>query len=215
MTHAHEEAEHAQHHSHSPFDKRVAMTMVIIASLLAAVKVLAHRSHNQAILAQQKASNQWAYYQAKKNRQYNLEMAVKLPLLLNDSGRARAALDALRALNPDLAFVAAKAPEGEKKPRKKKPEAKTAAELSAQWKADIKRWKADTEKIEKDARSYEAEVEHAHHQSDRFDLGELFLELGLVLCAAAILTKRTGFWYAGMLVSLVGVASAATGFFVH
>jgi len=50
--HAHEEAEHAEHHSHDPFDKRVALTMVVIAALLAAVKLLGHRTHNE-VLAEQ------------------------------------------------------------------------------------------------------------------------------------------------------------------
>ena len=42
--HAHEEAEHAEHSSHDPFDKRVALSMVVIAALLASVKLLGHRA---------------------------------------------------------------------------------------------------------------------------------------------------------------------------
>ena len=71
----HEEAEHAQHHAADPFDKRVAMTMVVIAALLAGVKVLGHRTHNDTLGYQIKAgvtnteaSNLWNFFQAKKMR---------------------------------------------------------------------------------------------------------------------------------------------------
>jgi hypothetical protein len=214
--HTHEEAEHAQHHSHSPFDKRVAMTMVAIASLLAAVKVVGHRAHNEAILAQQRASNMWAYYQAKKNRQYNLEMAVKLPLLLNGPAKARAALDGLDLDEALVALVAAKAGGKEDKPKKKKAQDPTnATELLALWTKNIGKWRGDSEAIQEKAEKEEALVKHHHHQADRFDLGELFIELSMVLCSVAILTKRHSFWYGGMLVGLAGTVIAATGFFVH
>lgn len=67
----HEHAEHAK----DPFDRRVALTMGIIAALLAIVSVLGHILSTEELLAQQKASDQWAYYQAKDIRRYNSEIA--------------------------------------------------------------------------------------------------------------------------------------------
>ncbi|HEY1757765.1 MAG TPA: DUF4337 domain-containing protein [Bryobacteraceae bacterium] len=67
----HEHAEHAK----EPFDKKVAVTMAIIAALLAMVSVLGHVLSNEEILAQQKASDQWAFYQAKDIRRYDSEIA--------------------------------------------------------------------------------------------------------------------------------------------
>jgi hypothetical protein len=67
----HEHAEHAK----EPFDKKVAVTMAIIAALLAIVSVLGHILSTEELLAQQKASDQWAYSQAKDIRRYDSEIA--------------------------------------------------------------------------------------------------------------------------------------------
>ena len=66
-----EHAEHAQ----NPFDKRVAATMAIIAAGLAVVSVLGHIATTEEMLKQQKASDQWSYYQAKSIRRYVSEVA--------------------------------------------------------------------------------------------------------------------------------------------
>jgi len=66
--------EHAEHAS-NPFDKRVAATMAIFAAALAVVSVLSHLATTEEILKQQKASDQWSYYQAKSIRRYVSEVA--------------------------------------------------------------------------------------------------------------------------------------------
>src|SRR5437868_650255 len=72
----HEEAEHVQHAAHDPFDRRVAITMVVVAAVLAAVKVVGHRTHNAHLAYQIKAgvahtqeSDQWNFFQSKKMRE--------------------------------------------------------------------------------------------------------------------------------------------------
>jgi hypothetical protein len=82
-------SEHA-HHAREPFDKRVAVTMAIIAALLAIVSVAAHIFATEELLAQQKASDQWAYYQAKDIRRYDSEIAQDfLKALKSDSTEER------------------------------------------------------------------------------------------------------------------------------
>lgn len=66
--------EHAER-AHQPFDKRVAATMAIIAAALAVVSVLGHIFTTEELLLQQKASDQWAFYQAKSIRRYESEIA--------------------------------------------------------------------------------------------------------------------------------------------
>ena len=66
--------EHAEH-AKEPFDKRVAATMAIIAAVLAVVSVLGHIATTEELLNQQKASDQWSYYQAKSIRRYQSEVA--------------------------------------------------------------------------------------------------------------------------------------------
>src|SRR5216684_8456980 len=70
----HEQTEHAK----APFDKRVAASMAILAATLAIVSVLGHISTTEELLLQQKASDQWAYYQAKSIRRYESEIARDL-----------------------------------------------------------------------------------------------------------------------------------------
>ncbi len=185
MTHGPEhQLEEAHHAGHDPFDRRVAMTMVVIAAVLAAVRVLGHRAHNDVLQYQTREANQWAYFQAKEIRRYTYEMAVKLPVLVRDTA------DPHSLGGP-------------------------AAGLIREWEGKIAKWKEDTEKIEEQAREYQRAVAEAHHRGDRLDLGELGVELALVLCSVAILTRRRGFWYGGMAVGLVGVAVALSAYLPH
>ncbi len=74
MSEQEEIAEHV-HHAQEPFDKVVAGSMAIIAALLAVVTVLGQHFNTEKLLMQQKASDQWAYYQAKDIRRYTAEVA--------------------------------------------------------------------------------------------------------------------------------------------
>jgi hypothetical protein len=70
-----EELEEHAHHAKEPFDRKVAVTMAIIAAALATVSVGAHIFANEELLLQQQASDQWAYYQAKSARRYASDIA--------------------------------------------------------------------------------------------------------------------------------------------
>ncbi len=70
---ANEEVEEHLHHAHEPFDKTVAGTMAIMAALLAVVSVLGQHFNTEKLLLQGKASDQWAYSQAKDIRRYVAE----------------------------------------------------------------------------------------------------------------------------------------------
>src|SRR5580700_610195 len=61
-----------------PFDKKVAATMAILAAFLAVVAVLGQIMITEELLLQQKASDQWSYYQAKSIRRYQSEVARDL-----------------------------------------------------------------------------------------------------------------------------------------
>jgi hypothetical protein len=41
------------------------------------------------------------------------------------------------------------------------------------------------------------------------------VEIGLVICSITLLTKRRGFWFAGIFIGALGTVMAATGFLVH
>jgi len=87
MSEAEELQEHAEH-AREPFDKKVAATMAIIAAALAIVSVLGQLTVSEEIGAQQRASDQWAYYQAKSIRRYESEIARDLMAALKNEKSA-------------------------------------------------------------------------------------------------------------------------------
>ena len=52
-----EEAEHAAHAAHHPFDRLVAMTIAIVAAFLACATMLSHRAHTRTLQLQMEANN--------------------------------------------------------------------------------------------------------------------------------------------------------------
>jgi hypothetical protein len=67
--------EHAEHGAHESTMRPVAFTMSVLAVLVAITTVLGHRTHTEAVLFQNKATDQWNEYQAKKIRSYNTSLA--------------------------------------------------------------------------------------------------------------------------------------------
>src|ERR1700740_1916692 len=71
----HENAEHAHHH---PDLAPVSLTMAVLAVMVAVVSLLGHRAHTEEVVLQAKASDQWAYYQAKNIREHEDELFADL-----------------------------------------------------------------------------------------------------------------------------------------
>jgi hypothetical protein len=69
-----EQAEHGRDEALRP----VAFTMSVLAVMVAVTTVLGHRTHTEAVLDQNKATDQWNEYQAKKNRAYNTSLTKDL-----------------------------------------------------------------------------------------------------------------------------------------
>jgi hypothetical protein len=175
-----EEAEHAKHAAHNPFDRKVAMTMAIVAATLAITTLLSHREHNESTTMQVQAVDTWGRYQAKKNRGYLYEVEAEIS---------------------DAQAAATTGPASEK-----------FARVAAKLNEAAQKQKNGTKAIENEARSWEKGATESHHRSTYFDLGELGLELGLVLCSVSLLSKSRGFWYAGILTAAVGLGTAAFGY---
>src|SRR5271157_6358185 len=74
----HEMEEHAEHAARDPSLLPVTFTMAVMAVVLAATTLLGHRSHTEELLMQSKATDQWAYYQAKNIRVHNYELFLDL-----------------------------------------------------------------------------------------------------------------------------------------
>ena len=76
----HEIEGHGGHadHGNNPLVIPVSITISILAVLVAAVTLLGHRAHTEELLLQAKASDQWAYYQAKNIRLRELQSFADL-----------------------------------------------------------------------------------------------------------------------------------------
>jgi hypothetical protein len=191
MSNTHEQlehAEHAEHASHDPFGARVALSIAVIAAILAAVTLLSHQAHNKTLQKQieaavlhTRASDQWAFFQAKKIRQHEYgAYSALLGIVSHDSAKE-----------------------------------KDATTQASNWKEESDRYKVECDEIEKKAKGFEEEAKKAteeshlaHARAGRYDLAELAVELGLVLCSIAILTKRRAFWYSGMAAATIGLIIA-------
>jgi hypothetical protein len=82
-----EKAEKKQENALRP----VAFTMSVVAVLVAIMTVLGHRTHTEAVLDQNKATDQWNFYQAKKIRANDTQLASDLLSVLTISDKEAAA----------------------------------------------------------------------------------------------------------------------------
>ena len=88
-------------------------------------------------------------------------------------------------------------------------------ELKDKYSKEVEHYEGDKVDVSKEAKNLEDERDLTVRQADRFDGGEVLLEIGLVICSITLLTKRKGFWLAGVLIGAVGVTVTATSFFLH
>jgi len=167
---------HTEHGVHADaFGQAVGILVGIIGILLAVVTILSHREHTEAVVHKTEANDQWAYYQAKKIREYSAHVGAGLvDALAADPGRAAAA--------------------------------------SAKFNQDSERYAKEADDINKIARERDAESKHAEDRAVRFDLGEGFLELGLVMSSLYFLSKRRFFVALGGTAALVGTVIGVIGF---
>jgi len=71
---------------------------------------------------------------------------------------------------------------------------------------DRARYAHDTEEIQHEAQSKEADSDHEERRAARFDLGEGFLELGLVLSSLFFVSKKRFFPVLGGFAAIIGTA---------
>ena len=94
-------------------------------------------------------------------------------------------------------------------------DATALAKLRDKYSQEASRYKDDQKEIEDKAREMEAEVGTERNRADRFDLAEVFLEIGLVITSITLLSGRRIFWWLGLLLGVVGIVVAGTAFFLH
>ena len=87
--------------------------------------------------------------------------------------------------------------------------------LRDQYSKDATRYQGEQKDAEDEANHLEAEVAVQRHLADRFDLSEVFVEIGLVITSITMLSGRRLYWCLGIAFAVVGIVIAGTGLFIH
>ena len=165
------------------FSRRVALVTAVYAVVLAIASLGGNNAMKEMLIAQQEASNQWAYYQSKVIREH-LNRGNKL------------------TLEAQLAE-----PSGLKGAEREKFEA-----LAKKFADEEKRMVVDKKEIEPKARAFEAERDRNQTKDPYFDYAEVLLQIAIVCASVSILsTSRPMFWFSSVL-AVLGALSTINGF---
>jgi hypothetical protein len=165
------------------FSRRVALTTAVYAVVLAIASLGGNNAMKEMLLAQQEASNQWSYYQAKVIREH-LNRGNKLLLEAQLAEPSR--------------VVEAERSKYEK--------------LLAAFRDEEKRMNADKKEIEPKARALEAERDRNQAKDPYFDYAEVLLQIAIVCSSVSILAaSRPMFWFSAALAAL-GTVTTVNGF---
>ncbi len=93
--------------------------------------------------------------------------------------------------------------------------AERAEEVRKRFHDEIEKYRDQQKDIQGEARNLESEVQRASRRADRFDLGEVFLEIALVVTSITLLTDKRAYWYFGFVLAAIGLICAASGFLIH
>jgi len=157
----------------------VAVTLSILAVLVAIATLLGHRASTEEIILQTKATDQWALFQAKNIRLHEMQ------------GFA----DLLGTLSPV---------------DKEKTEA-----LREKYLKETGRYEQEKDEVSEQAKELEKERESSSRRADRYEAGEVILEIALIICSLTLLTKKRIFWLSGIALGLIGLGTTLSGFVVH
>jgi len=80
---------------------------------------------------------------------------------------------------------------------------------------EAERYKKEKDDIQQDARNLEREVAVERNRADRYDLSEVFLEIGLVISSITLLSGRRFFWQLGIFFSVIGIGVAIGAALIH
>jgi hypothetical protein len=170
-------------HAEKAFSRRVALVTAVYAVMLAIAGLGGKYAMKEMLLAQQQASDQWAYYQAKVVREH------------------------LNRGNKILIEAQLAEPSPLKGPERAKSEA-----LAARFADEEKRMAADKKEIEKAAHKLEHERDLYRTKDPYFDYGEVFLQIAIVCSSVAILSASRPMLVTSIVLATLGALMTINGF---
>ncbi|HEV8307527.1 MAG TPA: DUF4337 domain-containing protein [Methylomirabilota bacterium] len=166
------------------FTRRVALTTAVYAVVLALTSLGGNNAMKEMLLAQQQASDQWNFYQAKVIREHQYRaQALRIEADLVERGAtmspaARAKLE----------------------------------ELRAKFAEEEKRYNAEKKDIEKEAKKLEHERDENRARDPNFDLAEALLQIGIVIASVSILSTSRALYGVSVVFALVATLFCVNGF---
>lgn len=172
----------AEEKAADPFTKRIALSVAVYAVALAVTALGGSNAGKDMVMAQQKASNQWAYYQAKVMRENLYVLAAEgLELELEEAG------DGSKA----------------KAAREKK---------LATYRKKAEEYKKEKEEIMAEAKKLEEERDTAARRDPYFDYAEVLLQIAIVLASVAMLSGRREAFYVSLGLAALGALLCTDGY---
>lgn len=166
------------------FTRRVAMTTAVYAVVLAITSLGGNNAMKEMLLAQQQASDQWAFYQAKVIREH-LYRSQKLRLELDLVDRAQSL----------------------------RPEARERADaLLKKWAEEEARYNKEKKEIEQDARKLEHERDVNRAKDPYFDYAEVLLQIAIVMSSVSILSASRPVFGFSVVAAALGALLSLNGY---
>ena len=166
------------------FTRRVALTTAIYAVVLAIASLGGNNATKEMLLAQQQASDLWAFYQAKAIREHQYRaQKQRLEVDLAERGSTMK-------------------PEGRKK----------FEALMTNFAEEEKRYNAEKKEIEKDAKKLEHERDVNRTKDPYFDFAEALLQIAIVMSSISILSTSRSTFIFSLLLAVIGVLLTLNGY---
>ncbi len=166
------------------FTRRVAMTTAIYAVFLAVTALGGNNATKEMLLAQQQASDQWAFYQAKVIREHQYRaQALRIEADLLERG-------------------------GTMPP----PVRAKYEELRGKFAEEEQRYNAEKKDIEKDAKRLEHERDVNRVRDPNFDFAEALLQIAVVIASVSILSTSRPLYGVSIVFAVVGALLSLNGF---
>jgi hypothetical protein len=166
------------------FTKRVALTTAIFAVILAITSLGGNNAMKEMLLAQQQASDQWAFYQAKVIREHlyrSQKLRLEIDLIERGSVMRSEVKERVEGMLKKLADEEA-------------------------------RYNAEKNEIEKEAKKLEHERDVNRGKDPYFDYGEVLLQIAIVMATISIISGSRPIFYFALVGAILGTLFSLNGF---
>jgi len=177
--------EELREHRQDSFARRVALVTAVFAVILAVAALGGNHAMKEMLLAQQKSSDQWAFYQAKVIREHQYRgQKLRLEADLLERGSSV------------------------------RPEVREKLEvLAKQFAEEEKRYNEEKKDIEKEAKKLEHERDAWQARDPYFLFAEAILQIAIVMSSVSILARSGAIFGFSLFLAGLGTLLAANGFF--